>query len=398
MRTRLTFTLIITLTVLIALTACRQDQAYQCTDEWGCAIIEQGQTIQVGFVGPITGDYSNVGIDLSRGAELAIQDHPSVKGFDFELVIEDTQGSSEQGAAVANKFAADPRLVAVDGHVFSGSTEAAIPIYEKAGIVMMSPGATNPTLTELGSQVFNRVAFTDRMQGEYAARYIYNTLSIRKIAIMHDGGTYGQGLAQMVADFFEALGGQVVAEEAITPGETDYSAPLAAVAGHEPELVYYGGYDADAAVLVTQKAGAGMSDVIFFGGDGTHGLTFLELAGKAADGFYTTSVPIPESGALDKFRAAYLAAYNQEQGILTPFTPYSYDALAVLLNAIEKVAIQDGDNLVIPRKALADAVRSTQDHPGLTGAITCSDTGECAAASIIFAVARDGKWELGPGQ
>ncbi len=380
-----------------ALAACGQ-KAYECTDDWGCAIFEKGQTIKIGYVGPITGDYSSFGIDMSRGAELAVKDHPTVDGFTIELVSEDTQGTPEQGAAVANKFAADPRVVAVDGHTFSGSTEVAIPIYGDAHIVMMSPSATNITLTSLGSPIFNRVAFHDGLQAEYASKYIYNTLGIRKIACMHDGGAYGQGLAQLTADAFTALGGEVVAFEAITPGETDYSAPLAAIGQLGPELIYFGGYDADAAVLTTQMAGAGMPDAIFFGCDGTYGQNYIDLAGEAAEGAFSTYVPIPESAAFDKFRADYQAAYGEEQGKLSPFSPHSYDAASILINSIEKVAIQYGDSLVIPRRALAEAVRATKDYQGLTGMISCTSVGECAAASIQFMTVQNGQWVVGPGQ
>jgi branched-chain amino acid transport system substrate-binding protein len=398
MRTR-SLLIFVVLVAAVALSACGLGaKPYECTDEWGCATFEPGQTIKIAFVGPYTGDYSNFGIDMSRGAELAVNDHPTVKGFEIELVIEDTQGTPEQGAAVANKLAADPQVVAIDGHSFSGSTEVAIPIYDEAGIVMMSASATNPTLAELGSAVFNRVAFTDRMQGEYAAKYIYETLGLRKIAVMHDGGTYGQGLAEMTGEFFEELGGEVVAIEAITPGETDYSAPLAAVAASGPELIYYGGYDADAAVLVTQMAQAGLEGTKFFGCDGTHGLTYLELAGEAAEGTFATYVPIPESGAFEKFRQDYFEAYNEEQGILSTFSPHSYDATAILISGIEAVAIEHGDNLIVPRKALADQVRGTEGYQGLTGQITCSEIGECAAASIVFVMAENGEWVTGPGQ
>ena len=388
--------ILVLITLIFGLVGCQK--AYECTDAWGCAEIGQGKTIKIAYVGPITGDYSSFGIDMTRGAELAVEAHPTVKGFDIELLSEDTQGSPEQGASVANKLAADPQVVAVDGHSFSGSTEVAIPIYGDAGVVMLSPSATNPDLTLLESPVFNRVAFHDRMQGEHAANYIYNTLGVRKMAVIHDGGAYGQGLAEMTSGFFVALGGTAVGVEAITPGETDYSAPLAAIAASGPELIYFGGYDTDAAVLVTQMAAAGLEGVKFFGCDGTYGVNYLELAGGAAEGTFSTYVPIPESAAFDQFRADYQAAYGDEQGKLSPFSPHSYDAMSILINAIEKVAIESGSSLVIPRKALADQVRSTADYQGLTGTITCSQTGECAAASILFMMVENGDWVKGPGQ
>lgn len=383
--------------VALALSACGQ-KAYECQDEWGCAIFEEGDTVKVAYVGPMTGDYSAFGIDISRGAELAIVENPTVKGFEVELLIEDTQGTPEQGAAVANKFAADPQIIAVDGHTFSGSTEVAIPIYEDAGIVMVSPSATNPPLTELGSAIFNRVVFTDKQQGDFAADYIYNQLGVRKMAFIHDGGAYGQGLAELAAAAFEALGGEVLTIEPITPGETDYSAPLAAIAALSPDALYFGGYSAEGAVLASQMVAAGLDGVYFFGCDGTYGTDYIDLAGDAAEGTYSTYVPIPESDAFTKFQADYEAAYGDPQGKLSPYSPHGHDAMAVILAAANEVAIEDVKSLVIPRKALADAVRATSDFSGLTGTLTCSDTGECAAAAILFMTVENGVWVKGPGQ
>ena len=150
----------LTIAVILAtaLAACGAT-AYECEDRWGCVVIEDGQTIQIAYVGPMTGDYSAFGIDISRGVELAVVDNPEVKGFEIEVLIEDTQGTPEQGAAVANKLAAEARLVGVAGHTFSGSTEAAIPVYEDAHIVMVSP-STSSTL--------GRWARTDSMNEMFA--------------------------------------------------------------------------------------------------------------------------------------------------------------------------------------------------------------------------------------
>ena len=370
----------------------------ECTDEWGCAEIGKDQAVRIAYVGPMTGDYAQFGIDMSRGAEIAVAHKPDIKGFAVELLVEDTQGSPEQGASVANKLASDPQVVAISGHTFSGSTEVAIPIYEQAHIVMMSASATTPSLTQLGSAVFNRVAFHDQMQADFASKYIYDTLGVRRIAVMHDGGAYGKGLADMVAEFFPGLGGEVVAAEAITPGETDYSAPLAAIAESKPELVYYGGYAADAAVIRTQMGTAGMGGAILFGCDGTYGEDFIDLSGPAAEGSFSTNVPIPESQVFTDFQNEYQTKYGDEQGKLSPFSPHSHDATAILLEAIDSVAVKSGSALMIPRKALADKVRATADYKGLTGDITCSPTGECAAASILFMQCSAGDWVEGPGQ
>ncbi len=372
--------------------------AAACTDPWGCVEIQKGETIQIAYVGPLTGDYSSFGIDISRGAQLAVKDHPAVKGYQIELVNEDTQGAPDQGAAVANKNATMPRLAAVVGHTFSGETEASLPIYEKAHIVTVSPSTTRADLPGKGPTVYNRVAFSDKLQGEMAAKYIYDVLGVKKVAGIHDGSAYGQGLVEGMAADFKSLGGQIVGISGITPGQTDYSAPLADVASLDPELVYFGGYDADAAVIVSQMAGAGLQNAKFFGCDGTYGSNYLNLAGKAAEGTFSTYVPIPPSAAFDKFKVDYQAQFGDPQGKLSPFSPHSYDAASIAIAAIDKVSFVGGNTLFIPRKALAEAVRSTKDFPGLTGTLTNDGTGEMAAASPLFMVVGNGQWTQASGQ
>jgi len=393
-----TLSIIALLVAVVALTACCPKK-YECTDEWGCAVFEPGQTVKVAYVGPMTGPYAAFGTDISRGAELAVKENPDVEGFAFELVVEDTQGSGEQSASVANKLAADQQVVAVAGHTFSGSTLVAVPIYEEAGIPMMSPSTTLATFTQMGSEVYNRVAFSDALQAKKAAEYIYNVLGMTKIVTVHDSDAYGQGLAEGVAAEFEALGGEVLAIKATTQGSADYSAALADIAALSPELIYYGGYDADAALMASQMAAAGLEGVTFFGCDGTYGANFIDLAGDAAEGAYSTNVPIPESDAFDQFKADYEAAYGEEQGKLSPFSPHGHDAAAVLLAAIDRVAVKDGNNLVIPRKGLAEEIRKTENFSGLTsGSITCDATGECGPQELVFVIAESGAWVEAPGQ
>lgn len=366
-------------------------------DEFGCAVIEPGQTIKIGMGAPMTGDNAQFGIDISQGAQVAMEDAGEFNGFKFELVAEDDQGTPEGGAAVANKLVSDPTVVAIAGHIFSGATDAAIPIYEGKGIPMMSPSATNPALTQKGSKVFNRVAFTDAVQGKFAAEYLYNKLGIRKLAVMHDGQAYGQGLAEVVRDEFTALGGEVVAFEAITPNEADYSAPLAAIAAGGPEALYYGGYVQEAVVLVNQMDVAGLPDAIFFGCDGTFGQDFLQRTAENGEGAYGTSLIPPASEAKSAFDAKYEEKYGIAPGTLSPFTWTAYDSAAVLIDAIKKVAILGADGkLYIPRGVLVATVRGTKDYQGLTGTITCSEIGECNFTGPTFYVVQGGQWVEAP--
>jgi len=363
-----------------------------CKADLGCAKIAKGQTLKVGYAGPMTGDYSQFGIDMSSAMKLAVTDFGDVQGWKVELVAEDDGASAEGGAAVANKLVSDPTFVAMAGHAFSGATAAAIPIYEKAGVPMMSPSATNPDLTQKGSKVFNRNAFTDTDQANGAAEYLFNTLKVKKLALMHDGGDYGQGLAKGVQEKFTALGGEVVAFEAITPGESDYSAPLAAVASKQPEALYFGGYNAEGSVLVNQMKQAGLTNVIFFGGDGIYGKDFLTKTGANGEGAYSATLVPPASEPITRFNKLYKDAYNTEAGVLSAYTWNSYDAVGALITAIKSVAVVSGDTLYIPRGALVAAVRASKDYQGLAGVITCKENGECNASGPVFYVVKNGEW------
>jgi branched-chain amino acid transport system substrate-binding protein len=368
------------------------------TDAAGCAIIKAGQTIKIGMGAPMTGDNAAFGTDISQAAKLAVSDAGQFQGFSFELDAQDDGGSGEGGAAVANKFVADPQIVAIEGHIFSGATAAAIPIYEAANIPMMSPSATNPTLTTTGSKVFNRNVFTDGKQGKFDAAYLYNTLKITNLAVMHDGSAYGQGIAQVVNDVFTSLGGTVVTFQAITPGESDYSAVLADVASKNPGAIYYGGYTAEAVILVNEMKAAGLGSAVFFSDDGIYGQDFLDRTGANGEGVYATSAPLPpESPAKTAFDAAYLAAYGVEAGKLSTYTWNAYDAAAVLIRDVESVSVlSDDGNLYVPRAALVAAVRGTTDYQGISGVVSCDPTGECSASNPILNQVKDGAWIVIP--
>lgn len=362
-----------------------------------CAVFKPGTAIKIGMGAPMTGDNAAFGQDISQAAKIAVTDAGSFQGFSFELDAQDDGGSAEGGASVANKFVADPTVVAVAGHIFSGATKAAIPIYEAANIPMMSPSATNPTLTTTGSKVFNRAVFTDAAQGKFAAQYLFNNLKVTKLAVVHDGQAYGQGLAQVVNDQFTGLGGTVVAFQAITPGESDYSAVLADIASKKPQALFFGGYTAEAVVIVNQMKQAGLTGVTFFGDDGTFGQDFLDRTAANGEGAYSTSLIPPASDAKVKFDADYLAAYGTPAGKLSPYTWTAYDSAAVLIKDIESVAVLGGDgNLYIPRAALVAAVRATKDYQGLSGTITCDATGECSASGPVFNIDQGGKWVQAP--
>ena len=391
------FSILIAVSLILAACGGGAKAPEQCADnpdESVCAVIEPGSTIKIGYAGPMTGDYSAFGIDISNAGLLAAEDAGEFNGFTFELLVEDTQGGGEGGASVANLYVSDSDVVAIAGHTFSGSTAAAIPIYNEARLPMLSPSATRADLTGGDQDVFNRIPFTDDLQGQFAAEYLYNVLGVKKLAVMHDGDAYGKGVAEKVQEVFMGLGGEVVALEAITPAETDYSAALTDIGAADPEAIYFGGYFPEAAVIAKDMPVAGMEDVVLFSDDGTYGAAFIELAGDQSEGVYAATGAPLASAAKAEFDAYYESVYGDPSGTISTFTWHGYDVVDALVQAIKSVAIlgEDG-NLYVPREALVAAVNGMENYQGLTGLLTCN-AGECNASGPSFQVVLEGAWVI----
>jgi len=391
------FSIVIAASLILAAcggTASAPDVCAENPDETVCAVIEEGSTIKLGYAGPMAGDYSAFGTDISNAGLLAVDDAGEFNGFTFELLVEDTQGSGEGGASVANLYVSDPDVVAIAGHTFSGSTAAAIPIYYAARLPMLSPSATKADLTDGPQDVFNRIPFTDDLQGQFAAEYLYNVLGVTKLAVMHDGDAYGKGVAEKVQEVFMGLGGEVVAVEAITPGETDYSAVLTDIGASDPGAIYFGGYYPECAVIAQGMPVAGMEDVILFSDDGSYGEAFIELAGPHAEGVYAATGAPLDSAAKAEFDAYFESVYGDPPGAISTFTWHGYDIVDALIQTIKSVAILGDDgNLYIPREALVEAVNGLAGYEGLTGVLTCNG-GECNASGPSFQVVQDGAWVI----
>lgn len=384
-------------------------------DRVGCAIIPPGETIKLGMGGPMTGDFRAFGVDIYEAGLLAIDDVGHYLGWEIELVQGDTLGSPEEAVNIASEWVRDPTMVAIAGHIFSGETAGVMPIYEEAGLPMMSPSATNPALTSTGSPVFNRLAFTDIVQAESAAEYLYEDLGITRLAVMHDGEPYGEGLAEIVADNFDALGGEVVALEVMDPAQRDLTATLQEVIETNlPEAIYYGGYDDVGSALVNELARLRNNgdetaaatptgeeeptideryDILFFGCDGTFGTNFRTQTGENGEGAYAASLVPADTEARAAFDEEFMAAYGRPPGQDTPYTWHGYDAVSSLIFAVKSVAIVGEDGyLYVPRGQLIDAVRGLTTFPGITGEITCNEVGECSTTGPRFYVIQDGEW------
>ena len=360
-------------------------------------VIPEGEAVKLGLATDLSNLIPAPGLDIAQAAQLAVDQYNEaggLMGFEVELDIQDDLCTGEGATSVANLFAADENLVAVVGHVCSGASIPASNIYEDARIPMVSPSSTAGSFTARGLEVANRVAFNDNVQGVVAARYIMNELGAENIAVLHDNSSYGEGLATTVSETFQEMGGGVLTFDVIDPEEQDYRSVLTVIAEDQPDVLYFGGYESQGALIAEQMREVGLEDTIFFSDDGVYTQNFLELAGDFAEGtFVTFGQQQGDPAANEEFDAAYEEAFGSAPDELGPFHAQSYDAANVLLNALESVAmVNDEGSLVVDREALISAVRMTAGYEGLSGTITCDENGDCGSGLITVFVAEDGEW------
>ncbi|MBN8635841.1 MAG: branched-chain amino acid ABC transporter substrate-binding protein [Anaerolineae bacterium] len=364
----------------------------------GAITFEPGQSLVIGVAVGLSGEgIAPLGVDIQRGVELALEDRPTVTvgGAEFAVTLDaqDDLCAAEGGQAVANRFSADATVIGVVGPMCSSACRAAAPIFDAAGYTTISPSCTAPDLTASGYTSFNRAVVSDAFQGRIAAEYIYNVLGLTKIATIHDGSPYGEGLVNVVTARFTELGGEVVASDAVTVGDTDFRGLLDDIAQQEPELIYFGGFPAEAARIIEQRADAGLEDVPFMGADGIRGTEVLELAGASSEGVYATSAVAASSDALASFLERYVATYGEEPP--APYHANGYDAANLFLDAVEATGTVDASgNLVLDRAAIAEYIRSVENFQGLTGVLNAEGNGETSVSDIGIYQATDGDFAL----
>ena len=271
------------------------------------------------------------------------------------------------------------------GHSCSSSCTPAAPIYNDAGLTMISPSCTAPALTGAETHVpsFLRTAHNDSIQGKVMAEFVFNQLKLKTAATIHDGSPYAEQLQQVFADRFKELGGTITAQEAVNVGDTDMRPVLTSIATGKPEFLYYPVFIAEGGFITTQaKEVAGLEKTILSGADGMISPDFVAAAGDASEGMYISGPDLAFSGTMYE---TFLKDYQEILGKnpVSAFHAHAFDAANMVFDAIEKVAKTDADgNTVIGRQALRDALYATKDMEGITGKITCNENGDCADPKI----------------
>jgi len=315
---------------------------------------------------------------MLNGATVAIQTFGDLNGWEVAVEGGDDQCEGAPGVTVAEQFSANPYLLGVVGPMCSGTVVPAMDIYGENKVLMITPSSTAVAVTAAGYQNIFRIVANDDLQAEVAVDYIFNELGLTSLAIVHDQSIYGEGIAQAVQSKFEAAGGTVTGFEGLTRGDQDFSAVISTILEGNPAAIYWGGMDAEGALLVNQLRAAGFEGV-FFGPDGIKSVpSFVEAAGGAAEGAYMTFGAVGGATGYDEFETAFKAQFGDP----VAYGPGSYDAAMIMLNAAKAVSFVDDDgNLVIAKKALADMVRATP-YDGITGHLEFDENGDLKVVSI----------------
>ncbi len=293
--------------------------------------------IKIGVAGAHSGDLASYGIPSVRAAELvveAVNAKGGILGRKVELLVEDDVCKPEIATNTATKLISGG-AVAVIGHICSGATKAALGIYKDSKIICMSPSATNPPLTQSGDYPnFYRTIASDDSQARLEVEFAINVLRVKKIAVLHDKGDYGKGLAEFAKIFIEKSGkSKVVLYEGITPGAVDYSAVVQKIKHSGAEAVIFGGYHPEASKIIMQIRTKRMT-VHFISDDGVKDDTFIKVAGKFAEGVYATGPKDTSKNPLAiKANEAHRKKFGADPGA---FFLNAYAAAQALLNAIEK--------------------------------------------------------------
>ncbi len=313
----------------------------------------------IAFVGPQTGDYANLGINITNGANVALEefkaDNPDC---DVSLEAFDSQGDPEKANGLVTEII-NGDFIGVMGPTFSGESDSTGDAFAEAGLVTVSPSATNPDLTDNGWDTFHRVLGNDATQAPSAANYIKEDMGSTKVFVVDDASEYGKGIADIVRD---ELGDLVLDNDTVQQKQTDFSATVTRVKASGADTLFYGGYYPEAGLLAKQLV-AGDWDGTFVSGDGSKDPGFVEAAGAtSAEGAILTCPCAPSP---DDFAARYSDANDgAEPGT---YSAEGYDVANIFLEGIA-----DGNT---DRESMLEWVNN-YDEDGLTKHIAFDESGE----------------------
>lgn len=336
------------------------------------------QVIKIAVGVPLTGPLAKQGQEVANAVKLAAEEwnkKGGVLGKKIEVLEADDQGNPQVGVAAAEKVAADS---AVLGAVWGITSVTCIPVSEvldRVNVTLISPGCTNPKVTDRGLKNTNRVCARDDAQGPAGAIFAVQDLKAKKIAIFDDGTTGPKGVADEVEKKAKALGATPL-RYVVRAGDKDFRAVLGTMP-KDVNVIYASLWAPEAALIAKQLPDVGLSKVRMIGPDGQfEPVDYIQASGGAAEGNYVSFL-VPD---LKKVPAAagFVKAFETKYGTLSSYGPLAYEAANIILGAIKKVGKAD-------RAAVRDAVRATKNYKGILGIpISFDEKGDVAGGVIYF--------------
>jgi branched-chain amino acid transport system substrate-binding protein len=344
------------------------------------------EVVRIGFAAPLTGGSAHAGKDSENGARLAVDEINSkglvLGGSKVTLLLDSQDDANDPRTAtqVAQKLV-DDHVVAVIGHGNSGTSIPASKIYSDAGILQLSPSATNPQYTLQGFKTTYRVVATDAQQGPALATYATGALKVKRVAVVDDATAYGQGLADEFVKKAKTLGVIVVSRDATSDKTIDFRAILTKIKGQTPDAIMYGGMDATVGPFAKQASQLGIKAKIL-AGDGACTEQLSSLAGAAAD-----NVVCSEPGlGLEKMPGGAAFAKKYEAQFHEPiqiYAPFSYDAVYIVVDAMRRANSTDPAKIV--------TAMPLTDYRGVIGETQFDDHGDLKHGAISVYTYRAGK-------
>jgi len=333
--------------------------------------------IKMGVTGPLTGPNAAFGAQLKNGTEQAVEDINAAGGIlgqKITLSYGDDVSDPKQGVSIANKFAGDG-VKFVIGPFNSGVTMPASEVYQENGILEITPSATNPKITERGMWNIFRTCGRDDQQGEVAGKYILSKFKGKKIAIVHDKTTYGQGLADETKKAIVKGGMKEVLYEGVNVGEKDYSALVSKIKASGADLVYWGGLHTEGGLIVRQMRDQGIKAPLM-GGDGITTDEFASIGGPGVEGTLMTYGPDARNNPAAKDAVAKFRAKKFEP---EAYTLYSYAAVQIIKQAAEQVKSLD------PKK-VSEAIKSGKTFKTVIGDLSYNKKGDVTRLDYVMYV------------
>ena len=318
------------------------------------------------MAGPLTGADAPFGTNVRNGAELAVEQHNATNpDCQVELRAFDTEGDPQKATSVAPQIVNDASIIGLIGPTWSGETKATGSVFDQAGLVAVTPSATNVALSDQGWKTFFRGLSSDGVQGPSLANYLKNTLGIKKACVVDDSTDAGVGQAKAVRDTLGPIA-DAACNISVKKGDKDFSAAVTQIMNQKPDTVVYASYYTEAALLLQQLREAGYTG-LFAGPDGLKDPQFVKAAGESAKGAVLSCPCGPATGA---FAEAYTKEFGQAPGT---YSLEAYDLATILLKGIDSGAIT--------RPALLDFVRN-YDGQGMARKYQWTDKGELTSDLI----------------